>query len=180
MNSGHLFKRLFMLGSIVAITLVASFGPFVHQLPQVGQFNDVDCLSTINCDHFRWCPGCFHLKEAWCTHTGLRTLGRCTSGVDKIVSVALKQLGLLNVTKSAVMTGGLVQEQSFLTLPTPTPLATFLLTLLSISVSLANVEFLIPKSIEIFLNANGNCSLRSTACFQEETAREILNSLCGA
>lgn len=100
-------------------------------------------------------------------------------GVDKIVSVALKQLGLLNGAKSAVMTGGLVQEQSFATLPTPTPLVTFLLTLFSMSVSLVNVKLLIPNSIEIF-KCYGNCSPRSTACFQEGTATVSLSSLCDA
>ena len=117
MNGGHLFKRLFMLGSIVAITLVASFGPFIHQLPQV--------MSRLfpfkrGLVHAYWAP------NAWALYIG----------VDKIVSAALKQLGLLNGTKSAVMTGGLVQEQSFMTLPTPTPLVTFLLTLISMSPAL--------------------------------------------
>ncbi|XP_076544418.1 ALG6/ALG8 family glucosyltransferase xit isoform X2 [Osmia lignaria lignaria] len=53
-------------------------------------------------------------------------------GADKLLSLVLKQLGLLTTTKLAVMTGGLVQEQSFLVLPTPTPFVTFLLTLSSI------------------------------------------------
>lgn len=35
MNSGQFFKRLFLLGSIIMITLIISFGPFVFQLPQV-------------------------------------------------------------------------------------------------------------------------------------------------
>jgi hypothetical protein len=56
--------------------------------------------------------------------------------VEKILSVIWKNLGWLRDAKSAVMTGGLVQEQSFLILPTPTPTITFLFTFLAMIVSL--------------------------------------------
>ena len=113
MNGNQFFKRLFMLGSIVIITLAVSFGPFISQLPQV--------LSRL----FPFKRGLVHAywaANAWALYIG----------ADKLLSLVLKQLGLLKTTKLAVMTGGLVQEQSFLVLPTPTPLVTFLLTLSSI------------------------------------------------
>lgn len=56
-------------------------------------------------------------------------------GIEKVLSVIWKRLGWLKDAKSAIMTGGLVQEQSFLILPTPTPIITFLLTFLAILVS---------------------------------------------
>jgi len=56
-------------------------------------------------------------------------------GAEKILSVVWKHLGWLKDVKSAVMTGGLVQEQNFFILPTPIPIVTFLLTFLAILVS---------------------------------------------
>ncbi|XP_017791110.1 PREDICTED: probable dolichyl pyrophosphate Glc1Man9GlcNAc2 alpha-1,3-glucosyltransferase [Habropoda laboriosa] len=113
MNGGQFFKRLFMLGSIVMITLMISFGPFASQLPQV--FSRLFPLKR-GLVHAYWAA------NAWALYIG----------VDKAISIILKRLGWLKVTKSAVMTGGLVQEQSFLVLPTPTPLITFSLTLFAI------------------------------------------------
>ncbi|XP_076181010.1 ALG6/ALG8 family glucosyltransferase xit isoform X1 [Ptiloglossa arizonensis] len=113
MNSGQFFKRLFLLGSIIMITLIISFGPFVFQLPQV--------FSRL----FPFKRGLVHAywaANAWALYIG----------IDKVASIIFKHLGWLKMTKSAVMTGGLVQEQSFTILPTPTPLVTFLLTFLSI------------------------------------------------
>lgn len=60
-------------------------------------------------------------------------------GIDKVALIIFKHLGWLKMTKPAVMTGGLVQEQSFTILPTPTPLVTFLLTFLSILASFMNI-----------------------------------------
>lgn len=60
-------------------------------------------------------------------------------GVEKILTVLWRHLGWLKGAKSAVMTGGLVQEQSFLILPTPTPVVTFGLIFLAIVVSLYDV-----------------------------------------
>ncbi|XP_071874031.1 ALG6/ALG8 family glucosyltransferase xit isoform X1 [Bombus fervidus] len=110
MNGGSFFRRLYMLGSIVIITLIISFGPFASQLPQI--------ISRL----FPFKRGLVHAywaANAWALYIG----------IDKIASLILKQLGWLKVTRSAVMTGGLVQEQSFLILPTPTPIVTFLLTI---------------------------------------------------
>ena len=48
--------------------------------------------------------------------------------MDKIFSIVWKKIGWLNSSKIASMTGGLVKEDSFTVLPTPTPLVTFLIT----------------------------------------------------
>ncbi|XP_076237689.1 ALG6/ALG8 family glucosyltransferase xit isoform X2 [Calliopsis andreniformis] len=117
MNNNQFFKRLVMLSSIVIFTLCVSFGPFISQLPQV--------LSRL----FPFKRGLVHAywaANAWALYIGM----------DKVASIILKQLGWLKSIKSAVMTGGLVQEQSFVILPTPTPHITFLLTLLSITPAL--------------------------------------------
>ncbi|XP_076397185.1 ALG6/ALG8 family glucosyltransferase xit isoform X1 [Megachile rotundata] len=112
-NSNKCLRRLFMLGSIVVTVLAISFGPFISQLPQV--------LSRL----FPFKRGLVHAywaANAWALYIS----------ADKLLSLFLKQLGWLKATKLAVMTGGLVQEQLFLVLPTPTPLITFLLTFSSI------------------------------------------------
>ncbi|XP_029174569.1 probable dolichyl pyrophosphate Glc1Man9GlcNAc2 alpha-1,3-glucosyltransferase [Nylanderia fulva] len=113
LNSGKFFKRLFILGIIVLTVLTVSFGPFITQLAQV--------ISRL----FPFKRGLVHsywAANGWALYIG----------AEKILSVIWKRLGWLKDTKSAVMTGGLVQEQNFLILPTPTPIVTFLLTFLAI------------------------------------------------
>ncbi|RLU19049.1 hypothetical protein DMN91_009407 [Ooceraea biroi] len=108
LNSNKFFRRLFTLGFIVLTILAVSFGPFSAQLPQV--------ISRL----FPFKRGLVHsywAANAWALYIA----------VEKILSVIWKNLGWLRDAKSAVMTGGLVQEQSFLILPTPTPVVTFLL-----------------------------------------------------
>lgn len=56
-------------------------------------------------------------------------------GADKVTCLILKQLGWLKSTRTAVMTAGLVQEQTFLVLPSPTPAVTFSLTICTMLVS---------------------------------------------
>ncbi|XP_014483319.1 PREDICTED: probable dolichyl pyrophosphate Glc1Man9GlcNAc2 alpha-1,3-glucosyltransferase [Dinoponera quadriceps] len=112
LNGGKFFKRIFTLGLIVLAVLVVSFGPFRTQLPQV--------LSRL----FPFKRGLVHsywAANGWALYIG----------VEKVLSVIWKRLGWLGDAKTAVMTGGLVQEQAFLILPTPTPIVTFLLTFLA-------------------------------------------------
>ncbi|KYQ47439.1 putative dolichyl pyrophosphate Glc1Man9GlcNAc2 alpha-1,3-glucosyltransferase [Trachymyrmex zeteki] len=109
LNSGKFFRRLFSLGLIVLTVLAVSFGPFRTQLPQV--------ISRL----FPFKRGLVHsywAANGWALYIG----------AEKVLSVIWKHLGWLKDVKSAVMTGGLVQEQNFLILPTPTPIVTFLLT----------------------------------------------------
>ncbi|KAL6439850.1 hypothetical protein ACFW04_004109 [Cataglyphis niger] len=113
LNSGKFFKRLFTLGFIVLAVLTVSFGPFITQLSQV--------ISRL----FPFKRGLVHsywAANGWALYIG----------AEKVLSIIWKHLGWLKDIKSAVMTGGLVQEQSFLILPTPTPIFTFLLTFLAI------------------------------------------------
>ncbi|XP_036149729.1 uncharacterized protein LOC105830502 [Monomorium pharaonis] len=109
LNSGNFLKRLFSLGLVVLTILAVSFGPFRVQLPQV--------ISRL----FPFKRGLVHsywAANGWALYIG----------TEKVLSVIWKRLGWLRDVKSAVMTGGLVQEQNFLILPTPTPIITFLLT----------------------------------------------------
>ncbi|XP_043786213.1 probable dolichyl pyrophosphate Glc1Man9GlcNAc2 alpha-1,3-glucosyltransferase [Apis laboriosa] len=117
MNNGSFFRRLFILGGIVFITLIISFGPFVLQLPQV--------ISRL----FPFKRGLVHAY--WAANVWALYIA-----IDKIIFLILKKLKWLKITRSAVMTAGLVQEQSFLVLPTPTPIVTFLLTIFSMIPSL--------------------------------------------
>ncbi|XP_078044130.1 ALG6/ALG8 family glucosyltransferase xit isoform X2 [Augochlora pura] len=112
-NSNYFLKRLCELASIVLVVLLISFGPFASQLSQV--------LSRL----FPFKRGLVHAYWAanvWALYIGL----------DKAVATIFKLLGWIETTKIAVMTGGLVQEQSLIALPTPTPVVTLLLTLVSI------------------------------------------------
>ena len=55
-------------------------------------------------------------------------------GTDKVLSVIFKKFGWLGNFKVASMTGGLVQEEVFAVLPTPTPVVTFVITFISMMV----------------------------------------------
>ncbi|CAG5102102.1 3-glucosyltransferase (Homo sapiens) [Cotesia congregata] len=107
------FTRLTQLGVIVLTITFVSFGPFLSQLPQV--------FSRL----FPFKRGLVHAywaANAWALYIG----------ADKILSVISKRFGWVATTKTASMTGGLVQEDTLAILPTPTPLVTFVATLLSI------------------------------------------------
>ncbi|XP_015119178.1 probable dolichyl pyrophosphate Glc1Man9GlcNAc2 alpha-1,3-glucosyltransferase [Diachasma alloeum] len=113
LRSGHFFLRLIQLGGIVLTVLAVSFGPFMTQLPEV--------LSRLfpfkrGLVHAYWAP------NAWALYIG----------ADKMLSLVWKRLGLPTTTKTAAMTGGLVQEGELSVLPTPTPLVAFIATFLAI------------------------------------------------
>ncbi|XP_012230753.1 dolichyl pyrophosphate Glc1Man9GlcNAc2 alpha-1,3-glucosyltransferase [Linepithema humile] len=113
LNNGNFFKRLFALASIVLSIFMVSFGPFKTQLPQV--------ISRL----FPFKRGLVH--SYWAANSWTFYIG-----AEKVLSVIWKYLGWLKDIKPAVMTGGLVQEQSFFVLPTPTPIVTFVLTFVTI------------------------------------------------
>ncbi|KAF7414955.1 hypothetical protein HZH68_003444 [Vespula germanica] len=108
-NNGQFFKRIFTLAAIIATILILSFGPFINQLPQI--------ISRL----FPFKRGLVHAYWAangWALYIT----------TDKILSIIWKYLGWIKIVKSAVMTGGLVQEEIFIVLPTPRPIITFILT----------------------------------------------------
>ncbi|KAK0179563.1 hypothetical protein PV327_005304 [Microctonus hyperodae] len=107
------FNRLIQLGIIVTTTLLISFGPFATQLPKV--FMRL----------FPFKRGLVHAYWAaniWAVYIG----------ADKILSLIWKKLGWLSIIKTAALTGGLVQENILAVLPTPTPLFTFIATIVAI------------------------------------------------
>ncbi|XP_035744124.1 probable dolichyl pyrophosphate Glc1Man9GlcNAc2 alpha-1,3-glucosyltransferase isoform X2 [Vespa mandarinia] len=108
-KNGQFFKRIFILATIIATIFVLSFGPFINQLPQI--------ISRL----FPFKRGLVHAYWAangWALYVI----------TDKILSIILKYLGWIKIVKSAIMTGGLVQEEIFIVLPTPKPITTFVLT----------------------------------------------------
>ncbi|XP_058798616.1 probable dolichyl pyrophosphate Glc1Man9GlcNAc2 alpha-1,3-glucosyltransferase [Phymastichus coffea] len=114
--------RLVKLSIIVIFITFLSFGPFMSQLPQV--------LSRL----FPFKRGLLHsywAANAWSLY----------AGVDKLLIVIWKKLGWLDNIKIGSMTGGLVQEDSFTILPTPTPFTTFLITFISMIPALWNLIF---------------------------------------
>ncbi|XP_063978844.1 probable dolichyl pyrophosphate Glc1Man9GlcNAc2 alpha-1,3-glucosyltransferase [Diachasmimorpha longicaudata] len=120
-RSGNLFLRLIQLGAIVLTVLAISFGPFVTQLTQV--------LSRLfpfkrGLVHAYWAP------NAWALYVG----------VDKVLSVLWKRLGWPLTTQTAAMTGGLVQEGELSVLPTPTPIVTFIATILAVMPALITLS----------------------------------------
>ncbi|KAG7203875.1 hypothetical protein KM043_017929 [Ampulex compressa] len=107
------FRRLFFLGLIVLLITAISFGPFWDQIHLI--------LARL----FPFKRGLLHSYWAanfWALY----------AGVDKLFTFFWKKLGWLKITETAVMTNGLVQEQSFVVLPTPKPGMTFVLTLITI------------------------------------------------
>ncbi|XP_031783233.1 probable dolichyl pyrophosphate Glc1Man9GlcNAc2 alpha-1,3-glucosyltransferase [Nasonia vitripennis] len=111
LQNNKFIYRVIKLGIIVIFVLYMSFGPFIHQIPQV--------LSRL----FPFKRGLVHAywaANAWAVY----------AGADKLLSVIWKKAGWLSNVKIASMTGGLVQEDNFTVLPTPTPLFTFIITFL--------------------------------------------------
>lgn len=109
MKNGQFIKRIFILAAIVTTILTLTFGPFIYQLPQI--------ISRL----FPFKRGLVHAYWAangWALYVT----------ADKILSVIWRYLGWIKIIKSAVMTGGLVQEEIFLVLPSPKPIFTFMLT----------------------------------------------------
>ncbi|XP_030637661.1 dolichyl pyrophosphate Glc1Man9GlcNAc2 alpha-1,3-glucosyltransferase isoform X1 [Chanos chanos] len=137
--------RFTVLGLIVLSTFALSFGPFIAlgQLPQV--FSRLFPFKRGLC-HAYWAPNIWALYNV----------------ADKALTVLGVKLKLLDITKipKASMTGGLVQESQHSVLPSVTPLATLICTLLSILPALVHMWFR-PNGARGFLRCLVMCALGS-------------------
>ncbi|XP_068436437.1 dolichyl pyrophosphate Glc1Man9GlcNAc2 alpha-1,3-glucosyltransferase isoform X2 [Clinocottus analis] len=137
--------RLLALGSIVVSVCAVSFGPFIAmgQLPQV--LSRLFPFKRGLC-HAYWAP------NAWALYSAL----------DKalaLLGVRLKLLGEAGLPRAS-MTGGLVQEFQHSVLPSVTPAATLVCTLLSILPALASI-WRRPRGARGFLRCLLLCALGS-------------------
>lgn len=137
--------RLVALGTIVLSVFALSFGPFIAlgQLPQV--------LSRL-----------FPFKRGLCHAYWAPNIWALYNVADKAISILGVKLKVLNVDKlpKASMTGGLVQEFQHSVLPSVSPLATLICTLLSITPALLHLWFW-PRGPRQFVRCIVLCALGS-------------------
>ncbi|XP_061024204.1 probable dolichyl pyrophosphate Glc1Man9GlcNAc2 alpha-1,3-glucosyltransferase isoform X3 [Dama dama] len=139
------FVRLISLGLIVFLVSAVSLGPFLalNQLPQV--FSRLFPFKRGLC-HAYWAPNFWALYSA----------------LDKVLSVIGLELKLLDPNKipKASMTSGLVQQFQHTVLPSVTPLATFICTLIAMLPSIFCLWFK-PQGPRGFLRCLILCALSS-------------------
>uniref|UniRef100_A0A671KI93 Alpha-1,3-glucosyltransferase n=2 Tax=Sinocyclocheilus anshuiensis TaxID=1608454 RepID=A0A671KI93_9TELE len=137
--------RLVTLGTIVLPTFAVSFGPFIAlgQLPQV--------LSRL-----------FPFKRGLCHAYWAPNIWALYNIADKAFSILGVKFKLLDINKlpKASMTGGLVQELQHSVLPSVSPLATLVCTLLSILPALFKIWHR-PNGARGFLRCLVICALGS-------------------
>ncbi|XP_015332854.1 probable dolichyl pyrophosphate Glc1Man9GlcNAc2 alpha-1,3-glucosyltransferase isoform X3 [Marmota marmota marmota] len=139
------FVRVISLGLIVFLVSALSLGPFLalNQLPQV--FSRLFPFKRGLC-HAYWAPNFWALYNA----------------LDKVLSVIGLELKLLDPNKipKASMTSGLVQQFQHTVLPSVTPLATLICTLIAILPSIFCLWFK-PQGPRGFLRCLILCALSS-------------------
>ncbi|KAB0394923.1 hypothetical protein E2I00_015762 [Balaenoptera physalus] len=139
------FLRLISLGLIVFLVSALSLGPFLalNQLPQV--FSRLFPFKRGLC-HAYWAPNFWALYSA----------------LDKVLSIIGLELKLLDPSKipRASMTSGLVQQFQHTVLPSVTPLATLICTLIAILPSIFCLWFK-PQGPRGFLRCLILCALSS-------------------
>ncbi|VTJ69294.1 probable dolichyl pyrophosphate Glc1Man9GlcNAc2 alpha-1,3-glucosyltransferase isoform X3 [Marmota monax] len=139
------FVRVISLGLIVFLVSALSLGPFLalNQLPQV--FSRLFPFKRGLC-HAYWAPNFWALYNA----------------LDKVLSVIGLELKLLDPNKipKASMTSGLVQQFQHTVLPSVTPLATLICTLIAILPSIFCLWFK-PQGPRGFLQCLILCALSS-------------------
>ncbi|XP_048216385.1 probable dolichyl pyrophosphate Glc1Man9GlcNAc2 alpha-1,3-glucosyltransferase isoform X1 [Perognathus longimembris pacificus] len=141
--SSFSFVRVFSLGLIVFLVSAFSLGPFLalNQLPQL--FSRLFPFKRGLC-HAYWAPNFWALYNA----------------VDKALSVIGLELNLLDPNKipKAAMTSGLVQQFEHTVLPSVTPLATLICTLIAMLPSVFCLWFK-PQGPRGFLRCLVLCAL---------------------
>ncbi|TKC46479.1 hypothetical protein EI555_004895 [Monodon monoceros] len=139
------FLRLISLGLIVFLVSALSLGPFLalNQLPQV--FSRLFPFKRGLC-HAYWAPNFWALYSA----------------LDKVLSIIGLELKFLDPSKipKASMTSGLVQQFQHTVLPSVTPLATLICTLIAILPSIFCLWFK-PQGPRGFLRCLILCALSS-------------------
>ncbi|XP_031550038.1 probable dolichyl pyrophosphate Glc1Man9GlcNAc2 alpha-1,3-glucosyltransferase isoform X2 [Actinia tenebrosa] len=138
--------RLMKLGFFVIFVFVLSFGPFIllNQLPQL--FSRLFPFKRGLC-HAYWAPNIWALYNV----------------VDKAVAIIGPKAGLIHkhaVKVQASMTGGLVGQSQHLILPSVPPIATVILTLLSIMPALLRIWYR-PDGARGFLRCLTLCAYGS-------------------
>ncbi|XP_060682201.1 probable dolichyl pyrophosphate Glc1Man9GlcNAc2 alpha-1,3-glucosyltransferase [Hemiscyllium ocellatum] len=138
-------SRLFALGFIVFSVFAVSFGPFIS----MGQLSQV--LTRL-----------FPFKRGLCHAYWAPNFWALYNVVDKILSVIDVKLQLLDPARlsKASMTGGLVQEFQHAVLPSVSPFATLVCTLLSIMPAVLQL-WLRPRGPRGFLQCLILCALGS-------------------
>jgi alpha-1,3-glucosyltransferase len=136
--------RLISLGCVVISVFALSFGPFIY----IGQLQQV--VSRL-----------FPFKRGLCHAYWAPNFWAIYNGLDKSLLIVGKKLGLLSSEVGmASMTGGLVQEFSHSVLPSVPPLATFVLTFVSMIPALAKL-WLSPNSPVQFVRCVVLCAWSS-------------------
>jgi len=126
-NKTFSLSRLIKLGSLVILIFSVSLSPFIFILPQL--------LSRL-----------FPFKRGLCHAYWAPNFWALYNMLDKVLTIGGKKSGYIGIDANltASMTGGLVQDIEHVVLPSVPPLATFILTFLS----------MVPCLVKLWQNSN--------------------------